>query len=113
MASCDQRFYRQAYAQINSSLEPHRTLTTPQPKTGQSLLVIGAGTGLGISALVSTIAGPLAINGEGGHASFSPADEIENELLAFMRRRYDPPSAEHLVRGPARATACLCQLPSV
>ena len=93
-------FTAQAYAQINPSLDPHRTLTTPQPKTGQSLLVIGPGTGLGISALVSTIAGPLAINGEGGHASFSPADELESELLAFMRRRHDQPSAEHLVSGP-------------
>ena len=92
-------FTAQAYAQINPSLEPHRTLTTPQPKTGQSLLVIGPGTGLGISALVSTIAGP-SHQWRGRTCEFSPADEMESELLAFMRRRHDQPSAEHLVSGP-------------
>ena len=46
-------FTAQAYAQINPSLEPHRTLTTPQPKTGQSLLVIGVERGFRIPSQVS------------------------------------------------------------
>jgi glucokinase len=58
-------------------------------KTGANVAVIAAGTGLGEAMLVwDADAGRLVANGtEGGHADFAPADELQGELLAFLRRR--------------------------
>jgi len=93
-------FTAQAYAQVNPNLTSRLALTGSQLRPNCSLVVIGPGTGLGISALVPTIAGPLALDGEGGHASFAPVDKIENDLLTFIQLRHGQASAEHLVSGP-------------
>ncbi|MGN6954889.1 glucokinase, partial [Neisseria sp. P0015.S004] len=39
--------------------------------------VIGPGTGLGVSGLVHSAAGWVALAGEGGHTSFPPFDDME------------------------------------
>jgi len=62
--------------------------------------VIGPGTGLGVSALVPTPAGPKPIPGEGGHVTMSPADARESAVLEIMRGRYDHVSAERVLSGP-------------
>jgi len=62
--------------------------------------LLGPGTGLGVSALIPAPAGaavPLA--GEGGHVSFSPADEQELALWTFAHARYGHVSAERLLSG--------------
>lgn len=61
--------------------------------------VIGPGTGLGVSGLIPCRGGWAAIRGEGGHVSFSPADERELALLACVWRDFPHVSAERLVSG--------------
>ncbi|QCP14564.1 glucokinase [Pseudoduganella umbonata] len=66
---------------------------------GTPLAVIGPGTGLGVSALIPTAAGWTALQSEGGHASFSPINETEVEILRFARREFGHVSAERLISG--------------
>ncbi|MBU6441304.1 MAG: glucokinase [Betaproteobacteria bacterium] len=62
--------------------------------------VVGAGTGLGVGALVASADGSWqAVAGEGGHVSFSPVDEEEVDLWRFAHARYGHVSAERLLQG--------------
>jgi glucokinase len=71
---------------------------TPGAPRG-TLAVIGPGTGLGVAGLVPTGHGWVAVPGEGGHASLSPADDFESALLAAVRREFAHVSAERLLSG--------------
>lgn len=62
--------------------------------------VIAAGTGLGMALLVWDGERFHPSASEGGHQEFAPRDELEIELLRFMRRRHARVSAERLVSGP-------------
>ena len=64
------------------------------------LLVIGPGTGLGVSALIPFAQGPLPVEGEGGNIRFAPQTEPERELCAFMEQHTDHVVVEHFVSGP-------------
>jgi glucokinase len=61
--------------------------------------LIGAGTGLGVSGLLPSAAGWVAIDGEGGHSSFSPANEREADILRIVWRDYPHVSSERLISG--------------
>lgn len=68
--------------------------------TGAPMALIGPGTGLGVSGLVSQGSGQWsALSGEGGHATVAPADDYESELLTCLRRRFDHVSAERVLSG--------------
>lgn len=67
---------------------------------GAPRVVLGAGTGLGVAALLRTGERWVAVPGEGGHVALSPMDEDEAALLAHLWRRFDHVSAERLVSGP-------------
>jgi glucokinase len=62
--------------------------------------VLGPGSGLGVSGLVPTPAGWVALRSEGGHATMAPADVRESAVLDRMRRRFDHVSAERVLSGP-------------
>lgn len=68
------------------------------------LLVIGPGTGLGVSALIPLSQGPLPIEGEGGNVRFAPRTLAERELDDYMRRQADHIVVEHFVSGPGLET---------
>jgi glucokinase len=61
--------------------------------------LIGAGTGLGVSGLLPSAADWVAIDGEGGHCSFSPANERETDILRIVWRGYPHVSSERLISG--------------
>lgn len=62
--------------------------------------VLGPGTGLGVSGLVSDRHGGwIALAGEGGHVGFAPQDEVEADLLAYLRGRFGRVSCERLLSG--------------
>lgn len=62
--------------------------------------LIGPGTGLGVSGLIPTRdAGWTALQCEGGHSTFSPADPREAAILTAAWRRYPHVSFERLVCG--------------
>jgi glucokinase len=63
-------------------------------------VVLGAGTGLGVAALVRAGERWVAVPGEGGHVALSPMDAEEAALLAHLWRRFDHVSAERLISGP-------------
>jgi glucokinase len=68
---------------------------------GAALAVIGPGTGLGVSGLVSDGSGGWrVIAGEGGHVTLAACNARESALLAVMRERFGHVSAERALSGP-------------
>lgn len=67
---------------------------------GAPLAVLGPGSGLGVSGLIPCGAGWVALTGEGGHTTMSPATDRESAVLDHMRRRFDHVSAERVLSGP-------------
>jgi glucokinase len=61
--------------------------------------VIAAGTGLGMALMVWDGERFHPSASEGGHQEFAPRDDLEIELLRFMRRRHSRVSVERLVAG--------------
>jgi glucokinase len=70
------------------------------PVPEATLGVLGPGSGLGVSGLVWTPSGWVALSGEGGHATMAPCDERESAVLDRMRQRFDHVSAERVLSGP-------------
>ena len=69
------------------------------PVQGGTLAVVGPGTGLGVGAVVHAGGRWVPLPGEGGHVTVAPADDLESELLAVVRREYPHVSAERLLAG--------------
>lgn len=68
---------------------------------GAALAVIGPGTGLGVSGLVSDgIGGWRVVAGEGGHVTLAACNARESSLLAVLRERFGHVSAERALSGP-------------
>src|SRR5262249_5020457 len=70
------------------------------PAAGAPLGVLGPGSGLGVSGLIPSGAGWMALAGEGGHATLAPASDRESAALDQMRRHFDHVSAERVLSGP-------------
>lgn len=64
------------------------------------ILVIGPGTGLGVSALIPSGEGWLPLATEGGHVDFAPGDDTEAQVLARLREQFGRVSAERVLCGP-------------
>lgn len=82
---------------------------------GAPIGLIGAGTGLGVSALIRCGDNWVPIQGEGGHVAFSPMDEREDGVLRVLRDRYGHVSTERIVSGPGLVATyeALCTLDHV
>jgi len=63
------------------------------------IVVMGAGTGFGVAGLARGALGDLAISTEGGHAGFSPTDEVELEIWRRLHLKYGRVSIERLLSG--------------
>lgn len=68
--------------------------------SGETVGVVGAGTGLGVAALVRDRFSSSVMVTEGGHIAFSPVDETEYAILNVLKVRYGRVSAERLLSGP-------------
>lgn len=68
------------------------------PETARA--VIGPGTGLGVSALVSGSGRSVALVGEGGHVDYAPVDALEREIFRWLSMRFDHVSLERVLSGP-------------
>jgi glucokinase len=64
-----------------------------------NIAVLGAGTGLGEAMLVWNDGRYIPSATEGGHADFAPRDELEVELLQFLRARFGHVSWERILSG--------------
>ncbi len=81
------------------------------PKTPR--VVLGPGTGLGVSTLVEANGGWISLPGEGGHRDFAPANDVEWEIAqAISKEHGGHVSCERVVSGPGLATiyGVLCDL---
>lgn len=85
-----------------SRLSPHDliALQTGRAREHGVRLVIGAGTGLGVGWLMWQEDRYVAHASEAGHADFAPLDELQDELLVYLRRTFGRVSAERVVSGP-------------
>ena len=63
------------------------------------LLVVGAGTGFGVSCLARSERGDIAIACEGGHATFAPSDDMDCEIAQIFRRNRSRVSVERVLSG--------------
>jgi glucokinase len=68
-------------------------------KKGANVAVLAAGTGLGEAILVWDGARFVPCATEGGHTDFAPRDDLEGELLQFLRGRFGHVSWERVLSG--------------
>ena len=76
------------------------TLQAGNPVARAARLIIGAGTGLGVGFLTWHDEGYTVHPSEAGHADFAPVDELQDRLLAHLRRSFGRVSYERVVSGP-------------
>ncbi|WP_246624569.1 glucokinase [Oceanobacter mangrovi] len=66
---------------------------------GAPRLVIGPGTGLGVSALIPVGCDWYPLSSEGGHVSFAPTNQADLKIWQAFRQRYPRLSVERLLSG--------------
>lgn len=69
------------------------------PKADTPRVVIGPGTGLGVSGLVPFRDEWRALSTEGGHVSFAPTDELSIEILKILQKQFGRVSVERILSG--------------
>ncbi|RBW49899.1 glucokinase [Marinobacter sp. F3R11] len=62
-------------------------------------LVIGPGTGLGVSGLVPVSNGWVPLATEGGHVDFAPTDDTEMSILKILKAKFGRVSVERVLCG--------------
>ncbi|MGF1625026.1 MAG: glucokinase, partial [Alphaproteobacteria bacterium] len=71
-----------------------------RPQDHAPIVVMGAGTGLGVCGLVPRARGGwMPVPGEGGHATLAAATPREDEVFAHIRARYGHCSGERVLSG--------------
>ena len=79
--------------------------------------LLGPGTGLGVSGLLPAIGGrgAIPINGEGGHVTLAPVNELEEKVVRILRREFGHPSAERALSGSGLVNLynALCEVDGV
>jgi len=70
-----------------------------QPQGDAAIGLLGAGTGLGVSGLVPSHQGWIALDSEGGHTSFSPNNQREIDILQFALQKFSHVSSERILSG--------------
>jgi glucokinase len=81
------------------SAEQKRQVGGGAPRPQGVIGLLGAGTGLGVSGMVPLGKDWIALQSEGGHVTFSPANEHEIAILRFAWREFGHVSAERLLSG--------------
>ena len=75
------------------------TINAAEASQGGAKAVIAPGTGLGEGFLVWEGTRYRAFPSEGGHADFAPNNKLQDELLVYLRQRYDHVSCERVCSG--------------
>lgn len=70
-----------------------------EPKKGSPIAVLGAGTGLGEGFLIWHQDHYQVYASEGGHADFAPRNEMEVQILTYLKQRHQRVSVERVVSG--------------
>ena len=72
---------------------------------GLNRIILGPGTGLGVAALLPD---GQVVESEGGHISFAPQNQEQEQLLQVLRQFHPRVSAERLLSGPGLTTLYRC-----
>lgn len=73
----------------------------PLPDQDYTVGALGPGSGLGMSGLLRRNQTLMPLVTEGGHAGFSPEDELQGRILDYLRKKFDDRiSRERLLSGP-------------
>jgi glucokinase len=88
-----------AYAVPRLPSDALRTLQRGDPVECGAIAVVAPGTGLGQAFVTWENGDHRAHPSEGGHADFAPADALQEELLAWLRGRFDQVSYERVCSG--------------
>lgn len=80
--------------------EDFAILNPGRPDPAGPMAVISAGTGLGESLAVWDGTSHRPLPTEGGHADFAPRNELETELLLYLRAEFGRVSYERVLSGP-------------
>jgi len=85
------------------------------PVHGKAIGLLGAGTGLGVAALIPLPDGYHILDTEGGHADFAPVDQLQFDVLEYLRGIYGRVSLERLLSGKGLINiySALCHLRGV
>lgn len=75
------------------------TLQLGRPQEHAPKAIIGAGTGLGVAVMNWVNKGYTVMSTEGGHVDFAPTDDIQMELLSYLRKKYHRVSSERVLSG--------------
>lgn len=89
-----------AYGTLRLAQDEAIVLNAGVPQLRAPIAVIAAGTGLGESALVWDGKRYRAIPSEGGHTEFGPRNDLEIDLLRFLKKKFGRVSYERIVAGP-------------
>ena len=75
-------------------------LGKPGRAPGQTMAILGAGTGLGQAIIPCDAEGKYSvISSEGGHTGFAPENREEVELLVYLMSRFGHVSVERVLSG--------------
>jgi glucokinase len=89
-----------AYALPHLSALDVKALAGGKPQLGESMAVIGPGTGLGMAGIVRREDRTTIIPTEGGHATLPGTTPREDAVIAHLRSKFDHVSAERALSGP-------------
>lgn len=84
-------------------LTPENLVDLGGPAEGEpnsTIAILGAGTGLGVGALVRNGRQSAVAVTEGGHMAFAPTDELEIDILRRLTTRFGRTSLERILSGP-------------
>jgi len=85
----------------------------PLPSGDYTIGALGPGSGLGMSGLLKRGDTLIPLVTEGGHAGFSPENQLQGEILAYLHQKFDDRiSRERLLSGPGLINIheALCQI---
>jgi len=89
-----------AYALPDLSGRDVKPLAGGKPQLGESMAVIGPGTGLGMAGVVRREDRVTIVPTEGGHATLPGATPREDAVIAHLRHMFGHVSAERALSGP-------------
>jgi len=92
-----------AHGALTLPADKFLVLQAGTPKPEGNVALIAAGTGLGQALIVTEGKGYRVVPSEGGHADFAPADELQVDLLRFLRAEFGHVSWERILSGPGLA----------
>jgi glucokinase len=89
-----------AYALPHLRASDVRPIAGGKPPLGESMAVLGPGTGLGMAGIVHRGDRMMVIPTEGGHATLPGTTLREDAVIARLRERFGHASAEQALSGP-------------